>query len=133
MHYALRLLPIDVCSATGFALGIWFAPKNAVRHATVRHKLATLRPDIDTAEEIEATVRRFWGNAGRGWSGFSVLQRLWRSNRMAVVRMEHLEAARAIGRPRIALFVHLGNWALGGPKLLDLGEDCRQIAQPLMN
>jgi KDO2-lipid IV(A) lauroyltransferase len=133
LHYVLRSLPIDLCSAIGFSLGARFGPKNAVRDARVRHNLVVLRPDIDTPEEFEAAVRRFWGNAGRSWAEFSVLRRLWRSDRMSVVGMEHLQAAKATGRPRIALFVHLGNWELVGPKLLELGEDCRQIAQPLMN
>jgi KDO2-lipid IV(A) lauroyltransferase len=133
LHYVLRLMPIDLCSAIEFSLGAKIGPKNSVRDARARRNLAALRPDINDAEEFEVTVRRFWGDAGRCWAEFSVLPRLWRSNRMAVVGMEHLQAAKATGRPRIGLFVHLGNWELMGPKLLELGEDWHQISQPLLN
>jgi KDO2-lipid IV(A) lauroyltransferase len=47
--------------------------------------------------------------------------------------MSNLEAARATGRPRIGIFLHLGNWELAGPKMLALGETSAQIAQTLAN
>ena len=45
--------------------------------------------------------------------------------------MDNLGAARATGRPRIGVFLHLGNWELAGPKMLSLGETSAQIAQTL--
>jgi KDO2-lipid IV(A) lauroyltransferase len=132
-HHALGMLPIDWASALGAFLGRRFAAQNAVRDGRVRHNLAVLRPDISDAAELEATVRDFWSNAGRSMAEFAVLRRLWRSDRTSVVGIEHLENARAGGRPRICLFLHLGNWELVGPKLLSLGETSSQIVQPLAN
>jgi len=132
-HHALGLLPIDVTSAIGAWLGGQFAARNKVRDARVRHNLAVLRPDLADPAKIDATVRRFWSNAGRGMAEFSVLRRLWTSDRVAVTGMDNLEAARATGRPRIGVFLHLGNWELAGPKMLSLGETSAQIAQTLAN
>jgi KDO2-lipid IV(A) lauroyltransferase len=132
-HHLMGLLPIDVTSAFGAWLGRQFAARNKVRDQRVRHNLSVLRPDIGDTAEIEATVRRFWSNAGRSMAEFSVLRRLWVSDRVAVTGMDNLEAARATGRPRIGIFLHLGNWELAGPKLLALGETSAQIAQTLAN
>jgi KDO2-lipid IV(A) lauroyltransferase len=131
--WLLGKLPIGWCSAIGYWLGVTVGPRNRVRDARLRHNLAVLRPDLAAPELIEATVRRYWGNSGRAMTEFSVLQRLWRADRATVTGLEHLTAARATGRPRIALFVHLGNWELVGPKILDLGENSSQIVQRLAN
>lgn len=64
---------------------------------------------------------------------FSVSARLWGSDRVAVAGLENLNAARASGRPRIYIGVHLGNWELIGPKLFSLGEDAVQFIQPPAN
>ncbi len=132
-HFLMGLLPIEVTSAIGAWLGTQFAARNPVRNARVRHNLAVLRPDISDPAEIDRTIRRFWSNAGRAMAEFSVVRRLWVSDRVAVTGMENLTAARAIKRPRIGLFLHLGNWELAGPKLLSLGETSSQIVQPLAN
>jgi len=132
-HHLMGMLPIDVTSAFGAWLGRQFAARNKVRDQRVRHNLAVLRPDISDKAEIEATVRRFWSNAGRSMAEFSVLRRLWVSDRVQVTGMDNLEAARATGRPRIGIFLHLGNWELAGPKLLAIGETSAQIAQTLAN
>jgi KDO2-lipid IV(A) lauroyltransferase len=132
-HHALGLLPVDWCSTVGYWLGVAMGPRNRVRDARLRHNLKMLRPDLAAPDVIEATVQRYWGNSGRAMTEFSVLQSLWKSDRATVSGMEHLLAARATGRPRIALFVHLGNWELVGPKILDLGENSSQIVQRLAN
>jgi KDO2-lipid IV(A) lauroyltransferase len=129
----LSWLPIDWCSAVGYWLGVTVGPRNRVRDARARHNLRLLRPDLAAPAVIEKTMRRYWGNSGRIMTEFSVLKRLWRSDRATVSGMEHLIAARATGRPRIALFMHLGNWELVGPKILDLGENSSQIVQRLAN
>ena len=132
-HHTMGLLPIDMTSALGACLGRQFAARNRVRNQRVRHNLKVLRPDLADPAVIDATVRHFWSNAGRAMAEFSVLRRLWVSDRMSVVGMENLENARATGRPRIGIFLHLGNWELVGPKLLSLGETSSQIVQPLAN
>jgi len=129
----MALLPIDWCSAIGYRLGILIGPRNRVRDDRVRHNLAILRPDLAASDTIEASVRQFWGNMGRVMTEFAVLDRICRSDRTSVVGMDNLEAGRATGRPRIGLFVHLGNWEVVGPKARDLGEDWLQIVQVLVS
>ncbi len=129
----LGLLPIGLCSALGYWLGVVIGPRNKVRDARLRHNLKILRPDLATPEIIEKTVRRYWGNSGRAMTEFAVLDALWTSKRMSVKGIEHLNAARASGRPRIGLFLHLGNWELVGPKMLEMGETSSQVVQTLVN
>jgi KDO2-lipid IV(A) lauroyltransferase len=129
----LSLLPIDWCSAVGYRLGTIVGPRNPIRDARVRHNLAILRPDLAAPDVIDATVRRFWGDLGRIMTEFAVLDRIYRSGRIKIVGAEHLEAARATGRPRIGLFVHLGNWEVIAQALDTLDENWRQVAQPLVN
>ncbi len=129
----LGLLPIGLCSALGYWLGIVVGPRNKVRDARLRHNLKILRPDLTTPDVIEKTVRRYWGNSGRTMTEFAVLDALWTSKRMSVHGLEHLYAARESGRARIGLFLHLGNWELVGPKMLEMGETSSQIVQTLVN
>ncbi len=79
--------------------------------------------------EVAAAVERMWRNAGRSMVEFSVMRRLYRSDRIAVVGAEHLAAARASNRPRIFLLLHLGAWELIGPALLRQGESGRHFYQ----
>jgi KDO2-lipid IV(A) lauroyltransferase len=129
----LSVLPIDWCSAVGYRLGTIVGPRNRVREDRVRHNLAILRPDLAAPEVIDATVRRLWGNLGRTMTEFAVLDRIYRSDRITIDGAAHLEAARATGRPRIGLFVHLGNWELVPQALETQGENWRHVAQPLVN
>lgn len=129
----LSVLPIAWCSAIGFWLGTIVGPRNRIRDGRVRHNLRLLRPDLAAPEVVDATVRRFWGDMGRVMTEFAVLDRIYRSDRIAIVGAEHLEAVRLTGRPRIGLFVHLGNWEVIAQALDTLGENWRQVAQPLVN
>ncbi len=129
----LGLLPIGLCSAIGYRLGVVMGPRNKTRDARLRHNLRNLRPDLAAPDIIEKIVRNYWGNSGRAMTEFAVLDALWTSKRMAVKGLEHLEAARAAGRPRIGLFLHLGNWELVGPKLLEIGETSSQVVQTLVD
>jgi KDO2-lipid IV(A) lauroyltransferase len=129
IHHALRLATVDGCSRTGAVLGSLLGPRNPARARRAREALARLRPDLD-GPGLEAALRRFWAALGRSMTEFSVLPRLWRASSAPVVGLEHLEAARATDRPRIFLGLHLGNWELAGPRLIDLGEDLLQFFQP---
>lgn len=132
-HYALRLLPVPAVSAIGALMGRLFGPHNRPADRRLRQNLARLRPDITDRAEFEATVRRSWENAGRCLAEFSALTRLWSFRRIEIDGLEHLMAARATGKPRIFVFLHLGNWEMVGPTLLKLGEDGVQVYQPLQN
>jgi KDO2-lipid IV(A) lauroyltransferase len=74
-----------------------------------------------------------WRNVGRAMAEFSVLARLWRSDRTTVHGLENFQAAQASGTARVYVAVHLANWELLGPKLLELGEDAVEFYQPPRN
>jgi capsule polysaccharide modification protein KpsS len=74
-----------------------------------------------------------WRNVGRAMAEFSVLARLWRSDRTTVHGLENFQAAQASGAPRVYVAVHLANWELLGPKLLELGEEAVEFYQPPRN
>lgn len=110
LHYGLRLLPISACSALGGMMGAF--AKYRYRESDVRARKAwkRLRPDEADEASTDAAMKRLWRNVGRTMAEFSVLDRLWPSGRIAVTGLEHLDAARATGRPLMFLGLHLGNW-----------------------
>jgi KDO2-lipid IV(A) lauroyltransferase len=132
LHHLMRVGTTESCSAVGAWLGVGLGPRVRGRGLRAQQALARLRPDLSNAERA-ALLRRMWANVGRTMAEFSVSRRLWRSDRVAVLGLEHLEAALASGRPRIYICLHLGNWELIGPKLLSLGEDLMQFFQPPAN
>lgn len=133
-HWLFKLLPVDACSAVGAWIGQELGRRRyRMRNQRSRDNYARLRPDVTDPAEIAAAVERMWRNVGRSMLEFSVMRRLHRGDRVAVVGAEHLAAARATGRPRIFLLLHLGAWELIGPTLLRQGESGRHLYQPLTN
>ena len=131
-HWALRLLPIDVCSNIGYVLGRIIGPMHRKPTQQLRENITRLRPDMSSKKQIDAMVKRSWGNYGRVMAEFSVLRRIWRSNRTRVEGLENFTTAKATGRPIICLFLHLGNWEVVGPKLNDVfGGNWLQIYQKI--
>jgi Kdo2-lipid IVA lauroyltransferase/acyltransferase len=110
LHFGLRLLPIDVCSAFGGMLGPFAKYRYRESDARARRAWARLRPNEADKASTDAAMKRLWRNVGRTMAEFSVLDRFWAAGRISVVGMEQLEAARATGRPLIFLGLHLGNW-----------------------
>jgi KDO2-lipid IV(A) lauroyltransferase len=132
-HHVLRHLPVDLVSIIGAIGGRVTALRKPVADRTVRNNLRLLRPDITDPREIDAMARRFWDNAGRCFAEYSALNRILASDRVLVDGREHLVAALASGKPRIWMFLHLGNWEILGPGLLGMGEAGFQIYQPLQD
>jgi len=132
-HHVLRLLPVDLVSDIGALGGRIEARRNPIADHRVRDNLSRLRPDITDSRKFERMVRRFWENAGRCYTEFSALSRIWGSDRITIEGVENLDDARASGRPQIWIFPHLGNWEVIGPTLVDLGYATNglQITQPL--
>ena len=120
VHWGLRILPITLCSNIGFFLGKIIGPLHRQATHQLRENIKVLRPDVNTPKQIEAMIRRSWGNYGRVMAEFSVLRRIWKSDRTEVEGLENLIASKASGRPIIYTFLHLGNWEIIGPKLDDL-------------
>lgn len=128
MHYALRFVPIDLCSGIGAALGRTVGMRN-YREPVDRFRvlLAAIRPDW-TTEELDRKVKEGFGNFGRLMTEFSVLDRLYPKGRITVKGLEHLEATR--GGPVILLGLHLGNFEVLGVTHIAHGLDIRGIYEP---
>lgn len=112
LHFAFKLLPIDVCSA----LGAWFGrmvmrykyPK-AMMH--MRHNLALMHPEASEAER-EAMLLKNCESLGRVMTEFSVLSRICADqDRVRVEGLEELQKA-AQEHPIILVGLHLGNWEI---------------------
>ncbi len=76
VHFGLKLLPMDLCSAAGAKIGLFVMPrfhKVAVRRA--RENLKVLMPDASEAER-EAVLRTNWENQGRLMTEFSIIRRV---------------------------------------------------------
>ena len=131
-HYALRALPVETCSAIGWRLGQWVGARRQLWHERATRNLRQLRPELDDETSARA-IQRMWGHIGSTMAEFSALPRIWGTERIAIEGLENLDAARATGRPRIWAALHLGNWEIVGPTLLDLGEKGFDVYQPPRN
>jgi lauroyl/myristoyl acyltransferase len=129
IHYSLRMLPIDACSAVGAALGAFAQIRLPVKDAHAREVWRRTRPDADKAA-VDAAMRRLWRNVGRTMAEFSVLDRMWDAGRIEVVGRENLDRASATGRPMIGLGLHLGNWETLGLAMLRIGFQGGSIYVP---
>ena len=122
VHHGLRLLPIDWCSYVG-VLGAKSAPMrypDSDRRA--RRLFQRLRSEAAHPAWLEAAMDRLWRNIGRTMAEYSVLDRLWGAGRIDVEGVHHFDAAKATGRPRIIIGLHLGNWEVIGPALIQTGH-----------
>jgi lauroyl/myristoyl acyltransferase len=131
IHYGLRLLPIDACSAVGARLGAFAKYRFPQSDARARELWTRMRPQ--DADKVDAAVRRLWRNVGRSMAEFSVLDRLWRDGRITVRGKEHLDAAVASGRPFIVTGLHLGNWEIPGLVMLALRIPGVSVSMPQDN
>jgi len=129
IHYGLRMLPIDACSAVGAALGAFAQIRLPAKDANAREVWRRTRPEADQAT-VDAAMRRLWRNVGRTMAEFSVLDRMWDAGRIEIVGQENIDLARGSGRPLIGLGLHLGNWETIGVALLKLGFSGGSIYVP---
>jgi KDO2-lipid IV(A) lauroyltransferase len=121
-HHGLRLLPIDWCSAVG-ALGAKTAPaRYPESDARARNVFRRLRPEASDPAWLDAAMQRLWRNIGRTMAEYSVLDRLWDAGRIEIEGVHHFDAAKASGKPRIIIGLHLGNWEVVGPALIKCGH-----------
>jgi len=118
VHFGLKALPARVCSAAGARLGAFVMPrwhKSAVKKA--QKNLERLLPDA-TEEERDRILKRNWQNQGRIMTEFSIVGRLAR--RVVWHNLNYFTEAHAKG-PVIMVGMHLGNWEIYAPKLVELG------------
>ena len=110
IHHGLRALSIDACSNFGAFLAFYSPLVFRASDRRARAAWCRLRPEAADPASVDAAMRRLWRCVGRTMAEFSVLHRLWGAGRIAVSGIEHLEAARAAGRPTLVAVLHLGNW-----------------------
>jgi KDO2-lipid IV(A) lauroyltransferase len=106
----MRLLPIDACSGLGALLSFYspFFFRDADTRA--RKTWGRLYPERADRASTDAAMRRLWRSISRTMAEYSVIDRLWDAGRISVDGIEHMQAARATGRPLLVAALHLGNW-----------------------
>lgn len=132
LHYGMRLLPIDLCSAIGGLLGRTTGRR--ARPAIDRRIQANLRhfhPEWSDAQVAAATTRH-WDHLGRTMAEFSVLDRLMPAGRIEVIGGEHVTASLHEGSA-IGLFVHTGNWEVIGSVMLQYVSTMYDVYEPPRN
>jgi Kdo2-lipid IVA lauroyltransferase/acyltransferase len=112
LHYSMRAMPIDVCSASGAAITYFTRRLYPESEARARKAWAALHPEAADARSVDAAMDRLWRNVGRTMHEYSVIDRLWAAGRIEVSGIEHLHEARDRGKPILVAPVHLGNWEI---------------------
>jgi KDO2-lipid IV(A) lauroyltransferase len=110
LYYAMRLMPIDMCSASGALATRLTRHLYPESDARARRLWKALRPDEADVASVDAAMDRLWRNVGRTMHEFSVLDRLWAAGRIETVDMDHVHRARDEGKPILVTPLHLGNW-----------------------
>lgn len=109
LYIFFRILPIDVASALGGAIGRCIGPY--LPSSTVaRRNLAAAFP-YKRGVELENIVAGMWNNLGRVLAEYAHLPCIWK--RVEIVGGEHLTAARDSGKPAMFFGAHLANWEVG--------------------
>jgi len=122
IHHLCRRLPPDWGSAIGASLGALNGRHRFRRQREqAERNYRALYGSGATPGEAASGVTRLFAEVGRVMVEFSLLDRLWRDGRIAVVGAEHILAARAAGQPVIVMGLHLSNWEVIGPSLVGLG------------
>lgn len=118
VHFGLKAVPSSICSAAGARLGAFVIPRwHTSSVKKTQRNLKRLLPDA-TEEERDRVLKRSWQNQGRIMTEFSIIGRLWR--RATWHDLHHFTEAYAKG-PVIVVCMHLGNWEIFAPKLVELG------------
>lgn len=118
VHFGLKAVPASICSAAGARLGTFVIPRWHMSSVKKTQKnLMRLLPDA-TEEERDRVLKRSWQNQGRIMTEFSIIGRLAR--RATWHDLHHFTEAYQKG-PVIVVCMHLGNWEIFAPKLVELG------------
>jgi len=131
---AMRVLPLDIASATGGAFARWVGPRLGVSNRA-RRNLRAAFSELSPAR-IEAIVRGMWDNLGRVAAEYPHLRdiRVFSPDgRVETQGIEHLDRALAAGRPVILFGGHLGNWEIAALAAAQYGLDIAQIYRAANN
>lgn len=131
----LRLFDIDRATS----IGAWFgrsimAPLGRTRSTTIE-TLRTAYPEFDDSE-VRATLTASYENLGRIIAEIALLDRfvapaVW--SRFSVAGLEHLEAARGLGKGMIIATGHFSNWEIVGIALHHLKVPYSAVTRPPNN
>ncbi len=105
-----KLLPIDTASAVGGWIGRNVGGRLGGANKKVRRNIANAMPEL-SAEQQNHIMTGMWDNLGRIMAEYAHLAEL-DGSRVEVIGYEHVEAARASGKPLIMAAGHLGNWEI---------------------
>ncbi|MFM7347744.1 MAG: lysophospholipid acyltransferase family protein [Tagaea sp.] len=111
----LGRLPKRVASNLGGAVARFLGPKLRVSERA-RRNLRRFMPELGE-DGIERTVREMWDNLGRTAAEYPHLTRMTvfvPDADIEVAGTEHVDAAKAAGKPIIFFAAHLANWELAG-------------------
>lgn len=103
---------IDAASSLGRRLGRRLGPLS-YKHQHVLANLATAFPHW-LPQQVAATAREVWGSIGRTLVEYPLLERICDpgEERVRVIDLGGLAAARASGRPAVFVSAHIGNFNL---------------------
>lgn len=124
LYHLFRYLPIDWCSNIGAFVSRFTRHSYPESELRARKLWVHLHPDQADPASVDAAMDRLWRNVSRTMGEFPVLTRLWDAGRIAVTGAEHLERARATGRPLLITPLHLGNWEIAPIAIPALGYRC---------
>ena len=115
LYHLLGLLPRGAASAFGGAFARFVGPKLSLSNRA-RKNLRRFMPELGDAG-IERTVYEMWDNLGRTAAEYPHLTHFTSfvpDADIEIVGTEHVDAAKAAGKPIIFFAAHLANWELAG-------------------
>jgi Kdo2-lipid IVA lauroyltransferase/acyltransferase len=129
-----RMMPLETASAIGGRIGRIVGPWIGITRRA-RKNLQRVFPE-KSAEEIEAIIREMWENLGRVATEYPNLSRMKALAADACIEVrgtEHIDAARATGRPLIFFAGHLANWEVSAIAAKAYGVPLHLIYRPANN
>jgi KDO2-lipid IV(A) lauroyltransferase len=127
-------LPVRVASGLGGGIARFLGPLIGVE-TRARRNLDLVMPELDERER-RVILRRMWDNLGRVVAEYPHLAGMrffTPDSPVAIEGLEHVEAARANGRPIIFVSAHYGNWEVGGAAIIRYGLPVVQIYREANN
>ncbi len=111
--YALRLMPMDVVSRFGAALGRFAIPRfHTVAAGRARATMEALRP-AGSDQERNSRFDAYCAAQGRLMTEFAVVNRIARHPERLIVKDVEVVIDAAKRGPLIMVGMHLGNWEIG--------------------
>ncbi|HTH99051.1 MAG TPA: lysophospholipid acyltransferase family protein [Stellaceae bacterium] len=129
-----RVLPMGAASALGGAVARTIGPLIGVEKRA-RRNLDLAMPGLDEAQK-RRILRRMWDNLGRVIAEYPHLADLrfgTPDSPVTIEGLEHVERAKALGRPIIFVSAHYGNWEVGGAAIIRHGMRLVQVYRAANN